>query len=82
MALAWSISWFFRSFSRSTVNEAIHHFVVPFFTFWLLWFDRFLIKLPQATDASSELYFLGRKSETTVSDREIVMQHWTRQALK
>jgi len=82
MALAWSISWFFRSFSRSTINEAIHHFVVPFFTFWLLWFDRLLIKLPQASDASSELYFLGRKSETTISDREIVMLHWTRQALK
>ena len=72
MALAWSIRALFLSLSRSTINQVFCFFILPLFLFWLKYLDWFLIRTPRAADAASELYFLGRKSESIVSDREIV----------
>jgi SAM-dependent methyltransferase len=76
MALAWSITWFFRSLSASVGMEAFTYFVLPFFIFWLKYVDYFIVESPQAADAASELYFLGRRSESVTPDRQIVAEYW------
>ena len=75
MALAWSIRALFLSLSRSAVNQVFCYFILPFFLFWLKYLDWLLMRTPRAADAASELYFLGRKSESMISDREIVKQY-------
>jgi SAM-dependent methyltransferase/uncharacterized protein YbaR (Trm112 family) len=78
MALAWSISWFFRSLSASLAMEVFVYFVLPFFIFWLKYIDYFIIDAPRAADAASELYFLGRRCDSVTPDRQIIDDHWTK----
>ncbi|MCA9227746.1 MAG: hypothetical protein KDA47_19130, partial [Planctomycetales bacterium] len=40
--------------------------------FWLKYWDRLLARRPAACDAASAFYFLGRKSNRTFSDRELI----------
>jgi SAM-dependent methyltransferase len=79
MALSWSISYFFGSFSSTRVWTVLKLAVLPFFIFWLKYFDYFLITKPSSSDAASGVFFLGYKSETPVSDLEILHKHWTYQ---
>jgi SAM-dependent methyltransferase len=76
MALAWAISYFIGSFSRSEVWSTFRIAVLPFFIFWLKYLDGVLDK-GKASDAASACYFLGQRSDTVVSDREILHTHWT-----
>jgi SAM-dependent methyltransferase/uncharacterized protein YbaR (Trm112 family) len=78
MALAWSISHFVGSFSSAPLWSTFRAAVLPFFLFWIKYFDYFL-KSPKATDAASASYFLGSRAETPVPDREILHKHWTYQ---
>jgi SAM-dependent methyltransferase len=78
MALAWSISHFVGSFSSSNVWSTFRVAVLPFFLFWLKYFDVFLDK-PKASDASSACYFMGYRSETPTPDRVILQKHWSYQ---
>jgi uncharacterized protein YbaR (Trm112 family)/SAM-dependent methyltransferase len=77
MALTWSISTFFRSFSTARVWTALIAAVLPFFIFWLKYFDYFLVGKPNAADAASGIFFLGYKAETPVSDLAVLHKHWT-----
>jgi SAM-dependent methyltransferase len=76
MALAWSISWFFRTLSGSVAMEFFVYFVLPVFIFWLKYIDYFFVNSPRAADAASELYFLGRRSDTPTPDRQIIADYW------
>jgi SAM-dependent methyltransferase/uncharacterized protein YbaR (Trm112 family) len=76
MALAWSLSHFFGSFSTSFIWIALRSAVLPFFIFWIKYFDYILVPKPKAADAASAVYFLGYKSEVPISDRDIVDRHW------
>lgn len=76
MALAWSITWLFRSLSASLAMEVFTYFVLPLFIFWLKYIDYFIVESPQAADAASELYFFGRRSESVTPDRQIVAEYW------
>jgi SAM-dependent methyltransferase/uncharacterized protein YbaR (Trm112 family) len=76
MALAWSISYFVGSFSPSNVWSVFRLALLPYFIFWLKYFDVFL-QNPSATDAASATYFLGCRSETATPDSEILHKHWT-----
>jgi SAM-dependent methyltransferase len=76
MALAWSISWFFRTLSGSVAMEIFVYFVLPVFIFWLKYIDYFFVNSPRAADAASELYFLGRRSEAPTPDRQIIADYW------
>jgi hypothetical protein len=40
--------------------------------FWLKYLDRLLIDRPGAQDGQSGTYFLGRRSEATLSDRDLI----------
>jgi hypothetical protein len=44
-------------------------------TFWLKYVDEFLARRPAALDAASGTYFLGRRRETAVPDRDIVSSY-------
>jgi SAM-dependent methyltransferase len=78
MALTWSISHFVGSFSRSQLCSTFRAGVLPFLIFWIKYLDVFFTD-PKATDAASASYFLGSRSETPVSDREILHKHWSYQ---
>jgi SAM-dependent methyltransferase/uncharacterized protein YbaR (Trm112 family) len=78
MALAWSISNFVGAFSDSQIWSTFRAAILPFFIFWIKYFDSFLDK-PAAADAASATYFLGYRSETVTPDREILHKHWTYQ---
>ncbi len=41
-------------------------------SFWLKYFDRFLARNDAALDSAAGFYFLGRRSETVLSDRELI----------
>jgi SAM-dependent methyltransferase len=76
MALAWSISWFFRMLSKSVAMEVFVYFVLPFFIFWLKYIDYLFVNSLRTADGASELYFLGRRSDAVTPDRQIVAEYW------
>lgn len=65
--LLWSIDYFFRSLFRSRVAGKL--FKAGFA--WLRLFDP-LMRRDHASDTASGTYFLGRKSDQTLSPREII----------
>lgn len=72
MAMAWAWRYFLWSFARSRWPGFLLPIVASFTSFFFKAFDRRLINRPRALDAASCVYFLGRRSETTLSDRELV----------
>jgi SAM-dependent methyltransferase/uncharacterized protein YbaR (Trm112 family) len=57
--LALATFQFFRSFSYSRLWSVFMLGVLPWFLFWMRHCDRFLNRLPQASDASCGLFFIG-----------------------
>ena len=65
--LVWSIDYFFRGLFRS--RNVGKFFKLMFF--WLKYFDR-LIPSKYSVDAACGCYFLGRKTDNAISDRQII----------
>ena len=75
MALAWSYQYFLLSFvERPRTRTAVKGFT-RVTGFWLKYFDHLLIDRPGGIDAASGVYFLGRRSETPLSDGELIAQY-------
>jgi SAM-dependent methyltransferase len=74
MALAWSYTWFLRSFATSPFFIFLLTFIGYITSFFLKYFDYFLIKKPGGYDAASQFFFMGRKSGTVLSDHELIRQ--------
>jgi hypothetical protein len=72
MALAWAYQYFLLSFVSSRTSRAVVRIMAAFTSFYLKWCDRYLANSPGALDAASGCYFLGRKGERALTDREIV----------
>jgi SAM-dependent methyltransferase len=72
MALAWSYSYFLLSFTKSKNVRLMLEVVARFTSFFLKYFDYLLIDKAGTLDAASGYYFLGRKSESILSDRELI----------
>lgn len=72
MSLAWSWWYFLRSFSASLWWHRISRFVSGWTAWWLVYLDRFILATHSGLDAASGYYFLGRKSATTLPDRDII----------
>lgn len=75
MALAWSYQYFLLSLFK---NESVRKLVKVFAratSFWLLYFDYLIINKPGAYDAASGYYFMGKKSDVELSDRELIKQY-------
>jgi SAM-dependent methyltransferase len=71
-ALAWSYCYFLQSFfSNRTLGQAAFAFG-SITGFWLKYFDHFLSDKPGSFDAASAYYFLGSKSETSLSATKLI----------
>ena len=75
-AVAWTIFYSALASSTSRIWAAFVWFVLPWFIFWLHYLDNLLKRKPQAGDAASGVYFLGKKSDRPRIDREIIRQYW------
>lgn len=75
MALAWAWRYFLCSFTSGPTSHRIATAIARLTSFWLVWFDRFLIDRPAAQDAASGVYFIGRRATTPIADREIVASY-------
>lgn len=74
IALAWSLRYFLRSFfdSKSQVRSIVLA-LATISSFWLKYFDPFLIDKPSTLDAALGYYFMGSKSDQTLSDKELIL---------
>ena len=72
MALAWSWRYFLWSFARGPLSGSLLTTFASFTSFFLKAFDGRLVDRPRALDAAAGVYFLGRRSETTLADRDLV----------
>ncbi len=72
MALAWSYKYFLLSFFTSKVLRRLANLFSDITAFPLKYFDYVLKDKKSALDAASGYYFMGRKSETVLSDRELI----------
>lgn len=72
MALALSYKYFLRSFAVSPKAGRWLGFFAATTSFFLKYFDYFLIDRPGAYDAASGFFFMGRKSKSHLSDQELM----------
>lgn len=72
MALAWAYQHFLISFAESRLPRKLLRALARFTSFYLKYFDGYLVGKPGALDAASACYFVGRKSERALSDRELI----------
>jgi len=75
MALAWSYQYFLVSFTTSRILRAFLRDFASLTSFYLKFFDPYLINKPGTFDAASGYYFLGRKSEQVLSDRDLIKMY-------
>lgn len=71
-ALASAWQYFLLSFARSRAPRYLLRGVGRLTAFWLKYVDDVLFDRPAALDAASAVFFLGRKGDRVVGDREIV----------
>jgi ubiquinone/menaquinone biosynthesis C-methylase UbiE/uncharacterized protein YbaR (Trm112 family) len=75
VSLAYSLSYFGMAVSSSIGGPGgakIAKYAVNYLIFFLPWIDRFVRRSPISMDAASSYFYVGRRSETTLSDHEIV----------
>ena len=72
MALAWAYQYFLLSFVKSKAAQALVIAFARFTSFWWKYFDYFLVDKPGTFDAASGYYFMGKKSDRILSDRELI----------
>jgi SAM-dependent methyltransferase len=71
MALGWSVQFFLLSTSRNESIRSAIKVACALTLFWLKYLDLFL-KGPAAMDAASGLFFMGKKSPSLLSDKELI----------
>jgi SAM-dependent methyltransferase len=72
VALAWAWQHFLLSFSRRRSGRAIATVIAALTAFWLKYLDPYLLDRPAALDAASAVFFLGRRRETDITDRQAI----------
>lgn len=77
--LAWSLSYFFMSFARSQQTWHLIRRLCQVLFFWLKHTDKRLVRNPGSWDGASCSYFLGRRSDNMLSDKDLLQayQGWT-----
>jgi SAM-dependent methyltransferase/uncharacterized protein YbaR (Trm112 family) len=73
-ALAWSYTYFLRSFGWSNISVRIFMKFAYFTSFFLKYFDYLLINRAGAYDAASGFFFIGSKSTNIISDKVLIQQ--------
>ncbi len=74
MALAWSYKYFLRSFAISRLMRRLLTLFAHMTSFFLKYFDYYLIDKPGSYDAASGYFFIGKKSNSCLSDKELIRQ--------
>jgi SAM-dependent methyltransferase len=72
MALAWSYQYFLLSFVKSPKARLLVKFFARITSFWLTFFDYYLIDKAGTFDSASGYYFIGTKSSHVLSDRALL----------
>lgn len=72
MALAWSYTHFLLSFAPSKTLRRLLFVFASLTSFYLKYFDYYLINKPGTFDAASGYYFVGRKAEQVLPDRDLI----------
>lgn len=72
MALAWSYQYFLLSFTTSRTLRALLRVFSRLTSFYLKYADYYLVNRPGALDAASGFYFMGRRAERVLLDRDLV----------
>jgi SAM-dependent methyltransferase len=72
LALMWSYENFLLGFTTSAWGRNAAKAFARTTSFFLKYFDRFLIDRPAALDGACACYFLGSKAEREITDRELV----------
>lgn len=75
MASAWSYQYLLWSFASSQRARNWLRLFARLTGFWLVSLDRILLDRPAALDAASGHFFLGRRSETPLSDRDLIASY-------
>ena len=70
--LAWSYTHFIKSFSSSKKIVFVLAAFAHLTSFFLKYFDYYLIDKPGSYDAASAFYFLGKKTNKTLKDRDLI----------
>jgi SAM-dependent methyltransferase len=73
-ALAWSYTYFLRSFGWSEISIKLITKIAYFTAFFLKYFDYFLMSRLGSYDAASGFFFIGKKSVNILSDRDLIGQ--------
>ena len=71
-ALAWAYRSFLLSFASSSALQLALRAFAHFTSFWLKYFDYLLANTRSGLDGACQLYFLGRKSDETLGDKELL----------
>lgn len=72
MALAGSYCYFLLSFTKSRISRALIRIFAHLTSFYLKYFDYYLINKPGSLNAASGYYFMGRKAEHVLSDQKLI----------
>lgn len=72
MALAWSYRYFLMSLSSNPAVRTALGIFAKFTSFFLKYIDHITIDNPGSLDGASGVFFLGRKSASALSDRELI----------
>ena len=70
--LAWSYAHFIKSFTSSKKIAFFLTIFVHLTSFFFKYFDYYLIDKPGSYDAASAFFFIGKKSNQALSDRELI----------
>ena len=74
MALAWAYKSFLTSFASTRRVERLLLFFSAVTSFFLKYFDYYLINKPGAYDNAAAFFFIGKKSNSCLPDRELIKQ--------
>jgi len=72
VALLWSLCYFARSLARRRTAQLVLEKLTVIAFLWLKPLDAALVKRPAATDGACGVYFLGRRAETAIDDRNVI----------
>lgn len=72
MAFVWSYCYFLQSFITSKLMYQTVFAFASLTSFWLKYFDYYLINKAGAYDAASGYFFWGKKSEMVITDKELI----------
>lgn len=72
IVLAWAWKYFLRSFGRTAGQRRVLETLAHLTAFWLPYLDPLVVDTPAGFDGGWAFYFLGRRAEQSLSDRDLL----------